>query len=206
MDQLKSLGYLSGFSPREVELNGKGVDPKDRIATFELLRPCLARLAPHPGCAPYRIAPADADAGSHQSLLYFYLGAEYEKAGHYDQAIQVYENAQKRGILNGRLLSRLGDLLVRSGKKDQAIEAYEKAAQFNPADAESEINLATAYLEQGKLADADRCFRWALANGRVRAGIQRPGAGRDSAPGSRAPPARTSNAPWRSIPTWWKRN
>jgi tetratricopeptide (TPR) repeat protein len=97
--------------------------------------------------------------------LYFYLGAEYEKAGHYDQAIQVYENAQKQGILNGRLLSRLGDLLVRSGKKDQAIEAYEKAAQFNPADVESEINLATAYLEQGKLADADRCFRWALANG-----------------------------------------
>jgi len=37
---------------------------------------------------------------------------------------------------------------VRSGKKDQAIEAYEKAAQFNPADVESEINLATAYLEQ----------------------------------------------------------
>ena len=71
--------------------------------------------------------------------------------------------ARKQGISNGRLLSRLGDLYVRSGKREQAIEAYEKAAQFNPADAQSEVNLATAYLEQGKLADADRCFRWALA-------------------------------------------
>ena len=166
MDQLKSLGYLSGFSPREFELNGKGVDPKDRIATLltfqTVLGPDSARI---PAARRIELLRQTLTSDPTNPSLYFYLGAEYEKAGHYDQAIQVYESAQKQGILNGRLLSRLGDLLVRSGKKDQAIEAYEKAAQFNPADVESEINLATAYLEQGKLADADRCFRWALANG-----------------------------------------
>jgi Tfp pilus assembly protein PilF len=56
----------------------------------------------------------------------------------------------------------MGDLYLRHGRKDQAIAAYEKAAQSNPADVESQTNLATAYLEQGKIPDADRCFRWAL--------------------------------------------
>jgi len=164
MDQLKSLGYLSGFSPREFELNGKGVDPKDRVGTLQTLQTVLGPGS-HSIPSARRIEmlrhALAADAGN--PTLYFYLGGEYEKAGRYDQAIQVYEDARKQGILNGRLLSRLGDLYVRGGRKDQAIEAYEKAAQFNPADVESEVNLATAYLEQGKLADAERCFRWALA-------------------------------------------
>ncbi len=94
--------------------------------------------------------------------LYFYLAAEYEKAGRYDQAVLVCEDAQKDGVLNGRLLSRLGDLYLRSGKKEQAIAAYEKAAQYNPSDVQSQTNLATVYLEEGKIADAERCFRWAL--------------------------------------------
>jgi arylsulfatase A-like enzyme/Tfp pilus assembly protein PilF len=165
MDQLKSLGYLSGFSSREFELNGKGVDPKDRIATLQTLQtvlgPASRRIPPARRLELLRQAMAQDPANP---TLYFYLGAEYEENGLYDKAIEVYESAEKQGLPNGRLLSRLGDLLVRSGKRDQAIGAYEKAAQFNPADVVSEVNLATAYLELGKLADAERCYRWALAN------------------------------------------
>jgi tetratricopeptide (TPR) repeat protein len=51
---------------------------------------------------------------------------------------------------------------VRGGKREQAIAAYEKAAQLNPTDTASQVNLATAYLEEGKVADAERCFRWVL--------------------------------------------
>jgi arylsulfatase A-like enzyme/cytochrome c-type biogenesis protein CcmH/NrfG len=163
MAQLKSLGYLSGMAPGEVELNGKGADPKDRTAT---LRAFQTVLGPGSRSIPsaQRIAMlrhALADDNMNPSL-YFYLGAEYEKAGQYGQAMEVYENAQKQGISNGRLLSRMGDLSIRAGKRERAIAAYEKAAQLNPTDTESQVNLATAYLEEGKLADAERCFRWVL--------------------------------------------
>jgi tetratricopeptide (TPR) repeat protein len=94
--------------------------------------------------------------------LYFYLGAEYEKAGRFDQAMLVYQDADKQNIRSGRLLSRMGDLYLRGGNRPAAIAAYEKAAQFNPSDVEGQSNLATAYLEEGKLADAERCFRWVL--------------------------------------------
>ena len=55
-------------------------------------------------------------------------------------------------------------MLLRRGEKDAAIAEYEKAAQINPADLDSQNNLATAYLEKGRLADAERVFKWILAN------------------------------------------
>ncbi len=163
VDQLKSLGYLSGAASGEFQLNGKGDDPKDRTATLLAFQTALG-----PGSS--KLSQVRKIELLRQALrkdtknpsLYFYLAAEYEKAGRYDQAVLVCEDAQKDGVLNGRLLSRLGDLYLRSGKKEQAIAAYEKAAQYNPSDVQSQTNLATVYLEEGKIADAERCFRWAL--------------------------------------------
>ena len=66
--------------------------------------------------------------------------------------------------MSGRLHSRLADLLLRRGEKDAAIVEYEKADQINPADLDSQNNLATAYLEKGRLPDAERVFKWILTN------------------------------------------
>jgi Flp pilus assembly protein TadD len=59
---------------------------------------------------------------------------------------------------------RNGHLLLRRGDKDLAITEYEKAAQINPVDLDSQNNLATAYLEKGRLAESERTFKWILAN------------------------------------------
>ena len=163
LGQLKSLGYLSGVTSGEFGLNGKGVDPKDHTDTLRAFQTAL-------GPGSRAIPPARRIEVLRQALasdptnpsLYFYLAAEYEKAGHYDHAMAVCENAQKQGILNGRLLSREGDLYLRDGKKEKAIAAYERAAQIDPSNVESQTNLATAYLEEGRLPDAERCFRWVL--------------------------------------------
>ncbi len=36
-------------------------------------------------------------------------------------------------------------------------------AQFNPSDLQSQANLATAYLEKGRLDDAERVYKWTIA-------------------------------------------
>ncbi len=163
MAQLKSLGYLSGYAARELELTGKGPDPKDHTATLKALQVTLGpgsnKIPPSRRIDLLRQAVA---ADPANPTLYFYLGGEYEKTGRYDQAQSVYEEAIGKNIRNGRLYSRIGDLCLRKGDKNQAIAAYEKAAQYNPADYESQVNLATAYLEKGKVEDADRVFRWVL--------------------------------------------
>jgi arylsulfatase A-like enzyme/Flp pilus assembly protein TadD len=163
MSQLRSLGYLSGFSPQQYDLNGQGPDPKDRVNVLKLIY-----LAESPGALPQsrRIALLQqaVDEDPKNPSLYHQLGGELEKVGRYPEALRLYETALQRGVDNGRLHSRIADLSLRAGNKDRAITEYEKAAQFNPADLESQTNLATAYLEKGRVADAERVFQWVLSN------------------------------------------
>jgi arylsulfatase A-like enzyme/cytochrome c-type biogenesis protein CcmH/NrfG len=162
MDQLKSLGYLSGFTGRQYELTGKGPDPKDRI---EVLRVHDAIETPDAKLPPARriemlrsVLAGDAA----NPTTYYLLGGELEKVGRYADAMKLYETAIRNGVENGKLYSRIADLYLRSGRKDQAIPYYEKAAQYNPSDVESQSNLATAYLEKGRVADAEKIYKWIL--------------------------------------------
>lgn len=165
MEQLKSLGYLSGFAPKEVELNGKGADPKDRLnvlKAFEYAAGSRSHGVPLPRRMAY-LKQAVAEDPANASV-YYYLGAEYERAGRYDDAMQLYQGALAKGVRNAKLYSRVADLYLRQGKKDEAISAYEKAAQFNPSDFDSQANMATAYLEKGRVPEAERVFRFILEN------------------------------------------
>ncbi len=164
VQQLKSLGYLSGGS-REFKLTGQGIDPKDRVEVIKNLE-----LATAPG--PRRLPPArrlqllESAMKEDQTnpTVYYYLGYEYEEAGRYRDAMQVYKNAVDKGAENARLLSRMGDLYLREGDKDAAIDAYEKATRLNPLNPSTQSNLATAYAEKGRLLEAERVFQFILAS------------------------------------------
>jgi arylsulfatase A-like enzyme/cytochrome c-type biogenesis protein CcmH/NrfG len=162
LDQLKSLGYVSGSTGRSYQLNGTGADPKDRVGILKLLEMAEdpAARTPDSRRIEYLQQAVKEDPGNPD--LYYQLGGKYEKVGRYAEAIKLYRTALGRGIENARYHSRIADLLVRSGKKDDAIPEYEKAVQMNPADAASQTNLATAYMEKGRLPDAERVFKWVI--------------------------------------------
>lgn len=164
MDQLKSLGYLSG-GQRDFELTGKGVDPKDRVPVLKELElatspdsknlPAARRLA-------LLLTAREEDPGN--PTVYYYLGSEYERAGKYNDAMGVYKSAVEKGAENARLLSRMGDLYLRAGNRDDAIAAYEKAARMNPLNSGTQCNLGTAYLEKGRIAEAERVFQFVITS------------------------------------------
>jgi arylsulfatase A-like enzyme/Tfp pilus assembly protein PilF len=164
MDQLHSLGYLSSAGGRSYELTGTGTDPKDAVEILQLIE--QAEDGGSSLSEPKRIEllrRALAKDPKNPSL-YYQLGGRLEKNGRYDEALQLYRTALSRNIESGRLHSRIADLLLRRGEKDAAILQYEKAGQINPADLDSQSNLATAYLEKGRVADAERVFKWILTN------------------------------------------
>jgi arylsulfatase A-like enzyme/Tfp pilus assembly protein PilF len=164
MDQLKSLGYLSGAGKRTYELDRSGLDPKDGI---EILHWIDEAEGTAPGMTEERrisLLERALEKDPKNPSLFYQLGGRLEKNGRYDRAMQLYRTALSRGVESGRLHSRLADLLLRQGDKDSAIAEYENAARINPADLDSQNNLATAYLEKGRLPEAERVFQWVLAN------------------------------------------
>ena len=164
MEQLKSLGYVSGASPRSYELTGTGIDPKDRVGVLKLIYMAEDPEAHVPAARRIILLERALKEDSTDPSLYHQLGGEYENSGRYEDALKLYESALQRGIEDGRLHSRIADLCLRKGQKDKAIVEYEKAARLNPTDLESQTNLATAYLEKGRIDDAERVFKWVLTN------------------------------------------
>ena len=162
VEQLRSLGYLAGFSPRSYELDGKGADPKDRVHVLALLHEAEESSAPVSAARRVQLLEQALSEDPLSPSLYYQLGSELEKSGRQDAALRLYRTALAKGVENGRLHSRIADLSLRKGDKDEAIVQYEKAAQFNPSDLESQTNLGTAYLEKGRVADGQRVFQWIL--------------------------------------------
>ena len=163
VEQLKSLGYLGGFSQRQYTLTGKGIDPKDRIEVLRLLYFAVSPDAGAPSSRRTAMLRQALTADPTNPTVYYHLGDEYGKAGRHNEAFKLYRDGISRGIRTGWIFSRLGWLYLQQENKDEAIASYERAAQLNPSDCESLSDLATAYLETGKVADAERVYKWSLA-------------------------------------------
>ncbi len=167
MKQLKSLGYLGGAASGSYALGGKGVDPKDRAGVLKLL---YLAVSPDSGTRPSRRIPLLEEAlrqDAADPTIYFHLGDEYRAVGRVADERNLYHQAIRKGLTNAWLYSRLAYLNLQQGSPDEAIALYERAVQLNPSDSESLNDLGMAYLESGKLAEAERTFQWSLAAGDV---------------------------------------
>lgn len=63
-------------------------------------------------------------------------------AGHYDEAIQLYEAQVARGVQDSALFYNLGNTYFQKGDMGRAVLNLERAAQLNPRDADIAHNLA----------------------------------------------------------------
>jgi tetratricopeptide (TPR) repeat protein len=79
--------------------------------------------------------------------------------------MDVYRSAIQKHVENSSLLARLGDLYLRGGDKAQALAMYEQAGRLDPIDQENQTNLATIYLESGRIDEAERLLKVVVANG-----------------------------------------
>jgi choline-sulfatase len=163
VQQLRSLGYLGGASGQKVALEGKGADPKDRKEIVKLLFLGIYSELP----IPRRIAMLRQAVSQDPTnpTLYANLGDLYAQAARPREAMELYRGAIEKGVRSAWLFSRLGQLYLRQGKRAESIPLFETAAQLNPSDYESLQNLAVAYRESGRIADAERTLNSIAASG-----------------------------------------
>jgi len=160
MEQLESLGYVANLPARNIHLNGKGDDPKDHTATLKTLE-TISNTKMDP-IREIEVLQQALKSDPTNPTLYGWLIDSYEKTGQYAQAVQACLNALHLGIRD-EILPHLASLYLREGKLKEAVSYYEQAAQLNPLDIAGQNNLGLAYLQTGRLADAERTFQWVLA-------------------------------------------
>lgn len=127
-----------------------------------------------------------------QGEFYFELATAKRKAGFYEGAIAIYEEAARRmpGYATGlrdfaqalaesgrlsravdvlqsapadaRTLNMLGEFLYRQGRDDQAVQALQRAKLLNLELPEVDVNLGAALFRKRDRAGAERAFREAI--------------------------------------------
>lgn len=82
----------------------------------------------------WKSKPVDVGAISAANHLY--------EAGHYTEAIQIYEQIIAGGTIESSILYNLGNAYYQSGDLGRAVLNYQRAAQLNPRDADILANLS----------------------------------------------------------------
>ena len=104
------------------------------------------------------------------------LGGLHARAGDWDQALQVYQEAVLRGGHVPGLQGALGAAHQQLGHSQQALTAFRQAAQQTPTDPRVWNGLAAAAASAGLLEEARRATERALEvdpdNGRARANLE----------------------------------
>ncbi|MGB8478989.1 MAG: sulfatase-like hydrolase/transferase [Acidobacteriaceae bacterium] len=160
IDQLRSLGYVGGSSDSNVELNGKGADPKDRIGVLKIFEqvtgPSGAKLPPARKIAMLQQAIAQDPTNPY---LYSTLAEQYRQTGQNDLAMQTCLSALHHGVRNGVIFSLLGTLYMHQGNSKQAILFLQQGVNMDPLNLERQANLASALRQDGQLDKAEEIFR-----------------------------------------------
>jgi len=164
IDQLRSLGYVGGSSGGNVELNGQGPDPKDMLNVILLFNSAM-------GLDGKGLPPARKIALLQQAIrqnpinpyLYSALSDQYKQIGQNELALQACLAALRYDLQNKMILSRVGDLYMHADHPKEALLFFQRAAKLNPSDVENQSNLASAYMHNGQLEDAERIFRSIIA-------------------------------------------
>ncbi len=163
LQQLQSLGYASAGTQREVRIDMSGPDPKDLIQVLGILEKA-GNLMTH---GRFQQAVPLLEKIHHQDptnpLIYQHLGVCYGQLGQFLKAARLYQEAIQNKANTNQTYAELGQIFLRLGAKPRAIECMEQAAKLNPTDISNLSNLATVYLEIGRLEDTERVLRAILA-------------------------------------------
>jgi arylsulfatase A-like enzyme/Flp pilus assembly protein TadD len=163
MEQLKSLGYVGGSGEHNVELNGKGIDPKDQVGVLKILHVAgIESSNPMPASQKIDLLRKGVAQFPTDPSLYYALGDQYKAIGRPDLALESSLDALHHGIKSAMIYTRLGELYSAKGDLQQAIASFQEVAHYNPMDVEAQTGLANAYVNSGQFTQAAHQFQQVL--------------------------------------------
>jgi arylsulfatase A-like enzyme/Flp pilus assembly protein TadD len=165
MERLKALGY-AGFSGggSDPTVSDRSLpDPKDRIATFELISDAISD-SQH-GRYPDSIEKLKAALKTEpQSVPAHYLqGLNYYRSAMFPEAVEELQKAVQLSPDYALAVFNLGMAQARAGQIDAAIGTLQRALQLDSTNFEAAYNLGVAYIQKRDLEAAAQAFRQSIA-------------------------------------------
>lgn len=109
------------------------------------------------------ILKAVAAAHTDDAALQSRIGKQVLAAGRAGEAILILDRATKTSRADWKTFSALGSAYDQQGSHDLAREAYNAALAIEPGELTVENNMAMSYVLEGKLKDAEKILRAAVA-------------------------------------------
>jgi choline-sulfatase len=157
--ELESLGYVGAGSAREIQLGTPAPDPKDRVDILKIQHQAQEFLNQKAYESAAQVMAEGLKRDPRNPTSHLFLAYTYEKMQNFARAIQVYQHAIDSNVGADQMYSRMGKDELRLHQLDKAVEAMTHANQLNPADLDNLRNLGTAYLQMGRVDDAEKAFK-----------------------------------------------
>jgi arylsulfatase A-like enzyme/Flp pilus assembly protein TadD len=157
---LRSLGYLAGRGAAK-ERFGPEDDPKTLVGIDAQIHEMVDLYQTRHGAEAVALAQRILRERPEMSTGYEYLSFLQGQAGNDSGAIRTLQEAQRRGLLDDRLRSRLGLLLAGVGKPEEALRVL--APLFRSVDPDAWNAIGIARSGAGQTASAVEAFERALS-------------------------------------------
>src|SRR5258706_147382 len=165
MERLKSLGYagFSGGGGDPTITNRELPDPKDRIATYELISEAIAD-SQHGRYQDSIVKLKAAIKTEPQSVPAHYLqGLNYYRSKMFPQAVDELQKTVQLSPDYSLAVFNLGMAQARAGQIDAAILTLQRALQLDSTNFEAAYNLGVAYIQKKDFEPAAGAFRRSIA-------------------------------------------
>src|SRR5882672_2308043 len=164
MERLKALGYAGFSGGGDPSITNRNLpDPKDRIATYELIADAIAD-SQH-GRYPDSIGKLKAALKTDpQSVSAHYLqGLNYYRSKMFLEAVEELQKTVQLSPDYALAVFNLGMAQARAEQIDSAIITLQRALQLDSTNFEAAYNLGVAYIQNKDLQAAAEAFRRSIA-------------------------------------------
>jgi arylsulfatase A-like enzyme/Flp pilus assembly protein TadD len=156
--ELDALGYVSS-GRRSVVIDMSGADPKDRIGVLDALEKAGAAMNRDRWSAAVPVLESARREDPSNPMIYKHLQICYERMGQFNRMEWICLEAIKNKADGDETYAKLGDIQVRRGDLPKAVEYMTQSSRLNPGNLRNMNNLATAFLQLGRVDEADRTLR-----------------------------------------------
>lgn len=163
MERLKALGYAGFSGGGDPTISNRDLpDPKDRIATYELISDAIAD-SQHGRYAESIEKLKSAIKTEPQSVAAHYLqGLNYYRSQQYAEAVVELQTTVQLSPDYALAVFNLGMAQARAGQIDEAIVTLQRALTLDASNFEAAFNLGVAYIQKRDLGAAAGAFRQSI--------------------------------------------